>query len=302
MEHVERALRLYWQDDLIGYVVPLFLVAVLAEALWSSWRGRALYRRSDTWASLWMLAASAVLEILPKVGWIVVMILLYEASPFRDVVGHHVWAWVVLFFLDDLTYYWFHRLNHSIRILWAGHVNHHSSRYFNLGTALRQGVGERFVKLAFWLWLPWLGFDPAMVLLMMGLNLVYQFWVHTESVDRMPSWFEAVFNTPSHHRVHHGSNVSYLDRNHAGVLIVWDKLFGTFAQERLTEPVVYGLTENLNSDDPVTVLTHGYTDLWGDLRRCKRGKDRLRYIAWAPGWRHDGPDKRSSVLRTQQDT
>jgi len=120
-------------------------------------------------------------------------------------------------------------------------------------------------------------------------------------VDRMPSWFEAIFNTPSHHRVHHGSNVAYLDRNHAGVLILWDKLFGTFAEENSADPVVYGLTENLNSDQPLKVLTHGYTDLWEDLRRCERGQDRLRYIAWAPGWRHDGPDKRSNVLRSQDD-
>ena len=300
MDRIKTAIDLYFQDDLIAYVVPVFLAAVVIEALWLSWKGQSLYRGSDTVASLSMLLAAALFEVLPKIGWIALMILFYEISPFREVVDHHLWAWVLLFFLDDLTYYWFHRLNHSVRILWAGHINHHSSRYFNLGTALRQGVGERFVKLAFWLWLPLLGFDPGMVLLMMGLNLVYQFWVHTQAIDRMPAWFEAVLNTPSHHRVHHGSNITYLDRNHAGVLILWDKLFGTFAAEEPTEPVVYGLTENLNSDDPRKVLSHGYSELWADLSRCHLGRDRFRYITWAPGWKHDGPDKRSNVLREQQ--
>jgi sterol desaturase/sphingolipid hydroxylase (fatty acid hydroxylase superfamily) len=133
-----------------------------------------------------MLAASATFEIVPKIAIIGVMILFYEISPLRGVVGHQPWAWVLLFFLDDLTYYWFHRLNHEVRVLWAGHVNHHSSEYLNYGTALRQGVGERIYKLAFWLWLPLLGFDPGMVLLMIGLNLSYQFWVHTEAVRRCP--------------------------------------------------------------------------------------------------------------------
>ena len=297
MDQFHKAAELFFADDLISYVVPLFLLVVLVEAIWSRWGGSAEYHWPDTGASLVMLIASAVLEVLPKIGWIALMIYFYELSPFREFVGHHVWAWVVLFFLDDMTYYWFHRMNHSVRLLWAGHINHHSSRYFNLGTALRQGVGERFVKLAFWLWLPLLGFDPGMVLLMMGLNLVYQFWIHTESVDRLPAWFEAIFNTPSHHRVHHGSNVRYLDRNHAGVLIIWDKLFGTFSAETEEEPVVYGLTHNLDSFHPRRVLLQGYSELWQDLSRTRRMAHRLRYLFWAPGWRHDGPDERSRSLR-----
>ena len=169
----------------------------------------------------------------------------------------------------------------------------------NLGTALRQGVVERVYKPIFWIWIAALGFDPAMILLMMGLNLTYQFWAHTEAVRRLPGWYEAIFNTPSHHRVHHGSNARYLDRNHAGVLIVWDKLFGTFSPEVDDEPVEYGLTTNLGTTDPWRVLVHGYTDIAKDCRRAKRWRDKLRYLVNPPGWSHDGPDKRAKTLRAQ---
>jgi len=293
------ATQLFVQDDLIAYVVPLFVAALVVEAIWSRVRGQGLYHLPDTGSSLLMLAASATFEVVPKVALIGVMILFYEISPLRGVVGHQPWAWVLLFFLDDFTYYWFHRLNHEVRFFWAGHVNHHSSEYLNYGTALRQGVGERVYKLVFWLWLPLLGFDPGMVLLMMGLSLSYQFWTHTEAVRRMPAWYEAILNTPSHHRVQHGSNIRYLDRNHAGVLILWDKLFGTFSAEADEEPVVYGLTENLGTLNPFWVLVHGYAELWRDMRRATTWGDRWRYLVRAPGWSHDGPDKRAKTLRAQ---
>ena len=294
---IAAAIETMREDDLAAIVLPVFLLAVAIEAIWSRLAGRGLYRGRDTAVSLSMLVGSIVVEILPKIGWIALMIVVHDWSPLRDVVGRQPWAWALLFLLDDLTYYGFHRLNHEVRFFWAGHVNHHSSEYMNLGTALRQGVGERVYKLLFWLWLPALGFDPAMVLLMIGLNLSYQFFVHTEAIRRMPSWYEAIFNTPSHHRVHHGSNVRYLDRNHAGVLIVWDKLFGTFSAERDSEPVVYGLTRNLGTFDPWRVLVHEYADLFRDVRRADSWGDRLRYVFAAPGWSHDGPDKRAKTLR-----
>ena len=152
-------------------------------------------------------------------------------------------------------------------------------------------------KFLFWLWLPLLGFDPAMIITMISLNLFYQFWIHTTAIDRLPNWFETIFNTPSHHRVHHASNVRYLDRNHGGVLIVWDRLFGTFSQEVAEEPVVYGLTSNLESDDILTVALHEYRMLWRDVRRARHWRQKWRYLLLAPGWSHDGPDKRANTLR-----
>ena len=136
-----------------------------------------------------------------------------------------------------------------------------------------------------------------MIVTMMSVSLIYQFWLHTETIDRMPSWFEWLFNSPSHHRVHHASNVRYLDRNHAGVLIIWDRLFGTFSQEVASEPVRYGLTQNIDSFHPVKVSFGEYAQLWRDIRLTANWTDFLRYLFLAPGWRHDGEDKRSNTLR-----
>jgi sterol desaturase/sphingolipid hydroxylase (fatty acid hydroxylase superfamily) len=287
----------FLKDDLSLFAVPLFIVAMLLEAGWSRRQGAGLYRRADTRASLAMGVLSILVEIVPRLLAIAVMVVLHDISPLRDVVQHQWWAWLLLFFLDDFTFYWFHRCNHEVRLLWAGHVNHHSSQYFNFGTALRQGVGERIHKFLFWLWLPLLGFDPAMIITMISLSLFYQFWIHTRTVDKLHSWFEAVFNTPSHHRVHHGANVRYLDRNHGGVLIIWDKLFGTFSPECADDPVVYGLTKNIDSDNIAWVAVHEYVAIGRDVKRAGNWRDRLRYVFLAPGWSHDGPDKRADVLR-----
>ncbi len=287
----------FFEADLTLFAVPLYVLAVLLEMRWSRQQGLGLYRSADTKASLAMGLLALLVELLPRMLAIVVMVKLYEISPLRDVVQHQWWAWVLLFFLDDFSYYWFHRSNHEIRLFWAGHVNHHSSRSLNYATALRQGVGERLHKFLFWLWLPLLGFDPAMIITMISINLFYQFWIHTTAIDRLPNWFETIFNTPSHHRVHHASNVRYLDRNHGGVLIIWDRLFGTFSQEVAEEPVVFGLTSNLESDDIRTVALHEYRMMWRDVRRAEHWRHKWRYLLLAPGWSHDGPDKRANSLR-----
>jgi sterol desaturase/sphingolipid hydroxylase (fatty acid hydroxylase superfamily) len=289
----------FFQDDLSLFAVPLYLLAVLLEAVWSYRKGLGLYRGQDTLASLSMMLTAAGVEIAPRILALAVMIKLYELSPFTGFLVNQWWVWLALFLLDDFTFYWFHRTNHQIRILWAGHVNHHSSQYFNFGTALRQGVGERLHKYVFWMWLPLLGFHPSMLITMISISLFYQFWIHTRTVRRLPALFEAVFNTPSHHRVHHASNIRYLDCNHGGILIIWDKLFGTFSPELDHEPVVYGLTTNINSDNPLVVLSHEYCAIWRDIVRANRWPDRLAYLLRAPGWSHDGSDKRARTLRRE---
>ncbi|MEP5763244.1 MAG: sterol desaturase family protein [Halieaceae bacterium] len=293
----DNAIQDILKDDLSLFAIPLYLLAVALEALWSRRQELGWYRARDTFVSLTMLVAAGLVELLPRLLALLLMIQLHEISPLRDVIDRQWWAWVLLFFLDDFSYYWFHRANHEVRLLWAGHVNHHSSQYLNFGTALRQGVGERVHKFLFWLWLPLLGFDPAMIITMISINLFYQFWIHTQAIRRMPGWFELIFNTPSHHRVHHASNVRYLDCNHGGVLIIWDRLFGTFSPELDSEPVVYGLTSNIDGDKPLVVLGHEYLAIWRDFRRADRWQDKLRYLCLAPGWSHDGEDKRARVLR-----
>ncbi len=288
------------QDNLTMIALPIFFAAVVLEVIIDRKQHLDLYYGKDTLASMWMLVISAIVEFIPKVLAFVAFYYLHEWSPLKDFVQRQWWAWIVLFFMDDITYYWFHRANHEVRLLWAGHVPHHSSLKMNFGTALRQGVGERIHKFFFWLWIPLLGFDPLMIFTMMGVSLIYQFWVHTELVNKLPKPIELIFNTPSHHRVHHASNIRYLDCNHAGVLIIWDRMFGTFSEELKEEDEpIYGLTQNIETYHPVKVATHEYTAIAKDVKRAKTLKEKLKYIFYAPGWSHDGEDKRAKVLRAK---
>ena len=257
------------QDQLQVIVLPIFFLAIIVEWRIDEWRQLDLYKRKDTWVSLSMLLFTGIVEFIPKLLAFVAFFYLHELSPLQDIIGRQWWAWVLLFFLDDFTYYWFHRSNHEVRLFWAGHVPHHSSVKLNYATALRQGVGERVHKYLFWLWLPLLGFDALMMFTVLSINLIYQFWVHTELVHRTPSWFEYIFNTPSHHRVHHASNIRYLDCNHGGVLIIWDRMFGTFSKELDNEAPVFGLTNNINTHNPVFVASHEYISMIGDVKRAR---------------------------------
>ena len=292
---IQYFLDLMAQDNLTIFALPIFILAIIVEVMID----RDNYDGKDAMASFWMLIFTAIIEVLPKLFAFIAFYYLHELTPLRDIVGRQWWAWTALFFLDDFAYYWFHRMNHEVRLFWAGHVPHHSSERFNFGTALRQGVGERIHKFLFWMWLPLLGFDPLMMFIIISINLFYQFWVHTELVDKLPSWYEFIFNTPSHHRVHHASNIRYLDCNHAGVLIIWDRLFGTFSEEKDIEQPVYGLTENIKTHNPFVVAGHEYAAIWRDVKRASKWSDKLKYIFYAPGWSHDGADKRAKTLRKQ---
>jgi sterol desaturase/sphingolipid hydroxylase (fatty acid hydroxylase superfamily) len=299
MHELQFYLDEFAKDDLIYIFLPIFFLALLVEIIIDRKRNLGLFEKKDTVASLWMAFFVVFVDVLPKLAALVVFFWLHSISPFADIIQRQWWAWVLLFFLDDFTYYCMHRANHEVRLLWAGHVSHHSAIRMNFATALRQGVTERVHKYLFWLPLPLLGFDPLMIFTMMSLNLFYQFWLHTELVQKLPEWYEAVFNTPSHHRVHHASNIRYLDCNHAGVLIVWDKLLGTFSREVDGEPPVYGLTRNLTSLNPFHVATHEYASIFADVKRASEFKDKLSYIFKAPGWSHDSEDKRAKVLRAR---
>ncbi len=297
---ISEALTQLQNDKLLTYAIPVFLLSALVEYWLVREEHPNLYNRKDFWVSIAMGLITSVLELLPKVFAFIAFWYLHEISPLKDVIQRQWWAWILLFFLDDFSYYWFHRLNHEVRLFWAGHVNHHSSEYLNFGTALRQGIGERYHKYFFWLWIAFLGFDPLMIFMMIGINLTLQFFTHTELIRKLPNWFEAIFNSPSHHRVHHASNIDYLDRNHAGVLIIWDKIFGTFSEEKDDNKPIYGLTKNIETFNIGKVATHEYAAIWRDVRRARKFKDKLNYIFNAPGWSHDGEDKRAKTLRKPQ--
>jgi sterol desaturase/sphingolipid hydroxylase (fatty acid hydroxylase superfamily) len=263
--------------NLIHLAIPGFIVLLVLEAVVDAVMRRDLYELKDTVASLSMGTGNVLLGLVSKAMIFAIFTAVHRFAIFK--IGYQWWAWLLLFFADDFTYYWFHRISHECRLFWASHVIHHSSQRFNLGTALRQTWTGNFMSFVFWLWLLLIGFPPIMVLTMQAISLLYQFWVHTELVHKMGP-LEWVLNTPSHHRVHHGSNQQYLDRNHAGVLIVWDRVLGTFEPER--EKVVYGLMKNINSYNPLRIAFHEWIDILQDVRSAQSWKQRLVSIFGSP--------------------
>jgi sterol desaturase/sphingolipid hydroxylase (fatty acid hydroxylase superfamily) len=273
--------------DLILYAIPAFVLLLVVELLSFRYaRDEELvgYELRDTRTSLAMGAGNVVINTVWKAAVVVIYAGLYQLSPLR-MPADRWWTYVLLFLADDLAYYWFHRIHHEVRVFWASHVVHHSSEHYNLSTALRQ-TWTPMTSLPFWAPLALLGFAPWMILTQQAVSLIYQFWIHTERVQRMPRWFEAVFNTPSHHRVHHGANEVYLDRNYGGILIVWDRLFGSFQGE--TERPRYGLTQNIRTFRPTRVAFHEFADLARDVRRAGSWRHRLGYVFRGPGWSPDG--------------
>ena len=282
--------------NLIHFAIPGFIILMVLEVIVSAYQDADLYEFKDTVASLTMGIGNVIIKLFTKVPILAAYFLAYQFRFFE--ISATAWqSWVLLFFLEDLTYWIFHFSSHNVRILWAAHVTHHSSQRYNLSTALRQTwTGSLNFSFVFWLWLPLLGFHPLMVMTMQSISLLYQFWIHTEAIGKL-GFLEWFMNTPSHHRVHHGSDVKYLDRNHAGILIIWDRLFGTFVEE--TERPNYGLTRNLNSYNPIKIAFHGWQDIWRDIRRPIPWKARLGYIFGPPGWSHDGSRKTTRQMQKE---
>jgi sterol desaturase/sphingolipid hydroxylase (fatty acid hydroxylase superfamily) len=288
-----------WQDP-VTYAIPLFTVMILMES-YINWKEHLnLYDQKDTFSSIALGIGSIFVNLVVKSIALIAFVWLSKHALFPEI-GWQWWAWILLFFAEDFTFYVFHRSMHEVRLFWCAHSNHHSSPSLNFATALRQSWTELFWKYFFWLWLPFVGFEPMMILIFMSLSLIWQYWPHTELIPKLPKWFEFIFNTPSHHRVHHASNTRYLDRNHAGVLIIWDRLFGTFSPEIDSEKPHYGITKNIDSirNNPLKITVHEYRDLIHDLRRAPTFKDKLKYLFLSPGWSHDGKDQRANVLRRE---
>ena len=278
----------------IHYAIPFFVLLLALEIGVATWHQRDWYETKDTLSSLAMGMGNAVIRLFTKVVIVGLLFVLYEYRLFD--LGTAWWVWVLCFFAEDLSYYVFHRTSHEVRYFWASHVIHHSSRKYNLSTALRQTwTGQLSGAFVFILWLPLVGFHPIMVAIFGSMSLIYQFWIHTESIDRMWPPFEFVFNTPSHHRVHHGSDVKYLDRNHGGVLILWDRLFGTFQVEE--ERPTYGLVTNIDTHNPLRIATHEWAALFRDVRGAPDWRSRWGYLFGPPGWSHDGSRRTSEELR-----
>ncbi|MCB9226366.1 MAG: sterol desaturase family protein [Chitinophagales bacterium] len=286
-------MKLTPDNIILAYSIPIFMVLIAIEALIAYKQHKDLYVGKDFLASISMGIGSAFIGAGMKTLAFIVYSFLYQFRLFD--LGTEWWVWVLLFFADDFTFYWHHRLSHEVRVLWAAHINHHSSVKMNLGTALRQSWAELLYKYVWWMWLPLVGFAPIMIFIMQTISLVYQFFQHTELVRKLPKPIEFIFNTPSHHRVHHGSNIKYLDQNHAGVLIIWDRMFNTFQKEE--EKVVYGITTNIHTYNPFKIATHEFVALFHDVKNAPGLANKLKYIFYAPGWSHNGEDLRAKTLR-----
>ncbi len=272
-------------DRLILYAIPVFLAMIGLEMALGRRLGLALYETRDTLADLAMGIGNVLVNLAWKGVALWLAFLVYEYRLF-DIPYSAAWAWLALLFAEDFCYYWFHRVHHESRFAWAAHVNHHSSQRFNLAVALRQSWTTPITGLVFWLPLPLLGFHPLMVVTQQAISLIYQFWIHTQAIGRLGP-LEWVLNTPSHHRVHHGINPQYIDRNYGGILIVWDRLFGTFEKER--EPVRFGIVHQLETFNPLRIAFHEWLSLAGDVRRARGWREAAGYLLRHPGWRPPDP-------------
>ena len=284
---------------IIIYAIPFFVFAMLLEFFVASAKNIKSYTAKDAFSSIAMGLGNVFIGFVSKLFVFAALYYVYENLRIFTI-PIIWWSFIILFFLDDFSYYWFHRTSHENRFFWASHVVHHSSKHYNLSTALRQTWTGSFYSFIFWLWLPLIGFHPGMIIFQMSISLLYQFWIHTELIQKTPKWIEFFFNTPSHHRVHHGSNPIYLDKNHAGILIIWDKLFGTFQPELKSEKVKYGLVVNIKTYNPIFIAFNEWGALFKDLNTKNISvRDRIRYLYKPPGWKHDGTGKLSTDLKEE---
>ena len=272
------------------WAIPVFLIGIGIELLWLRRRPiENAYSLKDAITSMVMGSGMSLTDIL--FGFINLGFLLWVWANFRFFdLGYALPIIILALVIDDFVYYWKHWLYHKSRWFWASHVVHHSSEHYNLTTALRQPwsnyiSGTVFLKVPLVL----IGFHPVLLVFVGGLNLLYQFWIHTETIKKMPRWFEFIFNTPSHHRVHHGRNPRYLDANFAGIFIIWDRMFGTYVPELENEKPDYGIVVPLKTFNPIKVAFHEFVGIAKDVsQKGLSGKQRLAYIFAPPGTSHDG--------------
>ena len=284
--------------DILTWAIPAFVALVALEWWWLRRKGRA-YDWRDGLASMSMGLGMTASDLLMGAVSYAVLFWLWQFRLFDLGAGPLVVA--SAFVLGDLKYYWSHRLAHTVRWLWMAHVVHHSSEAYNLTTALRQPWTNHVTgAVLFSAPMVLLGFHPLLVLFAGALNLLYQFWIHTEAIGRMPRWFEAVFNTPSHHRVHHARNPRYLDRNYAGTLIVWDKLFGTYQAEEDADRPDFGTVTPLKSYNPLRIAFAELAAIGRDVGGRELSlRQRLGYAFARPGYSHDGSRKTSAQIRAE---
>lgn len=286
--------------DPVTFAIPAFVLLIFIEALIGRFAPRkSNYEMKDSAASLIMGLGNFAIGLV-NFGFVGAVFLWVHQYRLFDI-GYQWWAFVMILFAEDFCYYWFHRWSHEHRIWWAAHINHHSSQYYNLTTALRQtwtgGIAGTWAP---WLLLSLIGFPLPLIFFQKGISLVYQFWIHTEAIDRLWAPVEAVMNTPSHHRVHHAINPRYLDANYAGIFIIWDRLFGSFVPEDKSEPCRYGIVKQIASFNPLVVAFHEWFSIFADLWAARSLKSAFLQVFGPPGWSEDGSRLTSKMIRARE--
>ncbi len=283
------------------YIYPLFILLMIVEYR----AARHLFDLKESWSGVVMGLGATVIKLIANVFEISIMLFLFEWSkPFRmehldyDTLGFAWYIWVICLLFDDHNFYWHHRLAHNIRFLWAAHLPHHSGKMFNLTVSVRNGWFIEFFKPIYWMWMPLVGFEPIMIATCLIANSFYQFFLHTQLVPSL-GWFGKVFNTPWVHVVHHSSNTEYLDRNHGGILVIWDRLYGTWQEPIKGLEPRYGISHNPETYNPLVHNVFEFQEIWKDVKRAPTLKAKLLYIFGPPGWSHDGSSKTSRQLQAE---
>ena len=281
---------------LIMVSVPIYFIVIGGELLYSYFHNKQYYTGKGILANVYLSALNFGLDILVRGICLLVLNYFYQFKFFEISTG---WIyWTVLLVSEDFMYYWLHRVDHYCRLFWAVHVTHHSSEEFNLTVGFRSSVFQPLYRFIYFIPLSFCGFKGIDIMFMYAATQIFGILVHTQAINKM-GFLEYIIVTPSHHRVHHGSNVKYLDKNMGMLLIIWDKLFGTFQAEEENEKVKYGLTTNIKTYNPLKMVFHEWKNILMDMRKGPTVKDKLLYVFGPPGWSHDGSTKTSSQLRAE---
>ncbi len=268
-------------ENYILFAIPFFLFMVGLEMVYAWRKRKQFYRLNDTITNLAIGVGSEATGLFFKIVIFGTYLIIYDHIRLFDIPATW-WSFLLVLLLYDFCYYWAHRMLHVVNVFWGAHVVHHSSEEYNLSVALRQSWFESLLAFFVFIPIPLLGFDPVVFLPAAALDSLYQFWVHTQTIKKLPAWYEKIFNTPSHHRVHHARNPKYLDKNYAGIFIFWDKLFGSFQQEE--EAPVFGITTPVNSWNPVWANMHYYKFLFEKMKHIQKPADKIRLLFSKPGW------------------
>ena len=290
----------YVEKLIIFVSTPIYVFLILGEIILSNWHNRKLYTVGDTIQNLYLMISNMGIDVLMR-GITLFVLLSFFDHRFINWDTHSWYYWTLLFFAEDFIFYWIHRIDHMVRFFWAIHVTHHSSERFNLTTGFRSSVFQPVYRFIWFIPLAFLGFEPFDIFIMYSITQTYGILVHTKAVKKM-GVLEYVLVTPSHHRVHHASNVEYLDKNMGMILIVWDKLFGTFQAEIDGLAIEFGLYEKKISNNPANVIFHEWVSIYKDVRKTKGLKNKWLYVTKPPGWSHDGTTMTSKELRNHLKT